>query len=100
LWNRVGATLANNGRGEEAIDAYQKALEIRPSFVRARYNIGISCINIGCYKEAAEHILMGISMNKRGLSSTEEGLNVSSKSWDMLKKALIRMVNNIYCVNG
>lgn len=92
LWNRMGATLANNGRSEEAIDAYHKALELRPSFVRARYNIGVSCVNIGCYKEAAEHILTGLSMHKRGNGDSEEGVNVSSNSWEMLRKAFIMMV--------
>ena len=36
LWSRLGATLANSGRSEEAIDAYHKALEINPTFVRGR----------------------------------------------------------------
>lgn len=89
----MGATLANNGRSEEAIDAYHKALELRPSFVRARYNIGVSCVNIGCYKEAAEHILTGLSMHKRGNGDSEEGVNVSSNSWEMLRKAFIMMVS-------
>ena len=64
LWNRLGATLANSGRSEEAIDAYQKALEINPSFVRARYNLGVSCINIGCYPEAAQHLLDALEMHR------------------------------------
>jgi len=42
LWNRLGATLANSGKSEEAIEAYYKALEIKPSFVRGRYNLGVS----------------------------------------------------------
>ncbi|RLV90330.1 Histidine biosynthesis trifunctional protein [Spathaspora sp. JA1] len=57
LWNRLGASLANSNRSEEAVDAYFKALQLKPTFVRARYNLGVSCINIGCYKEAAEHLL-------------------------------------------
>ncbi|CAO3696520.1 unnamed protein product [Rhizopus stolonifer] len=89
LWNRLGATLANNGRSEEAIDVYHKALQLRPSFVRARYNIGVSCINIGCYKEAAEHIMTGLSMHTR--EGDSEGVNVSSNSWEMLRKAFIMM---------
>ncbi|TKA77354.1 hypothetical protein B0A49_02455 [Cryomyces minteri] len=64
LWNRMGATLANSGRSEEAIDAYQRALELRPNFVRARYNLGVSCINIGCYEEAAQHLLGALAMHK------------------------------------
>lgn len=64
LWNRLGATLANSGRSEEAIDAYSRALELRPNFVRARYNLGVSCINIGCYEEAAQHLLGALAMHK------------------------------------
>lgn len=64
LWNRLGATLANSGRSEEAIDAYERALALRPNFVRARYNLGVSCINIGCYEEAAQHLLGALAMHK------------------------------------
>lgn len=64
LWNRLGATLANSGRSEEAIDAYERALALQPNFVRARYNLGVSCINIGCYAEAAQHLLGALSMHK------------------------------------
>jgi peroxin-5 len=64
LWNRLGATLANSGRSEEAIEAYEKALTINPNFVRARYNLGVSCINIGCFPEAAQHLLGALAMHK------------------------------------
>ncbi len=64
LWNRLGATLANSGRSEEAIAAYEKALTLHPNFVRARYNLGVSCINIGCYEEAAQHLLGALSMHR------------------------------------
>ena len=40
LWNRLGASLANSNRSEEAVDAYFKALQLKPTFVRARYNLG------------------------------------------------------------
>ena len=43
LWNRLGATLANGGNPEDAIEAYQKALELRPTFTRAIYNLSVSC---------------------------------------------------------
>ena len=64
LWNRLGATLANSGRSEEAIAAYEKALQIHPNFVRARYNLGVSCINISCHQEAASHFLAALEMHK------------------------------------
>jgi peroxin-5 len=65
LWNRLGATLANSGRSEEAIAAYEQALSLSPNFVRARYNLGVSCININCHHEAASHFLAALDMHKR-----------------------------------
>ena len=64
LWNRLGATLANSGRSEEAIAAYGEALAMNPNFVRAKYNLGVSCINIGCLQEAAQHLLGALSMHE------------------------------------
>ena len=64
LWNRLGATLANSGRSEEAIEAYSRALELRSNFVRARYNLGVSCINLGVQEEAAVHLLGALSMHR------------------------------------
>ena len=64
LWNRLGATLANSGRSEEAIAAYEQALNLSPNFVRARYNLGVSCININCHREAASHFLAALDMHK------------------------------------
>ncbi|KAK3072461.1 Peroxisomal membrane signal receptor PTS1, partial [Teratosphaeriaceae sp. CCFEE 6253] len=64
LWNRLGATLANSGRSEEAIDAYSRALELRSNFVRARYNLGVSCINLGVLEQAAGHLLGALSMHR------------------------------------
>lgn len=81
LWNRLGATLANSGRSEEAIAAYEKALMLKPNFVRARYNLGVSCINIGCFDEAAQHLLGALSMHrvveKEGLERVREVLETN-----------------------
>jgi len=63
LWNRLGATLANSGRSEEATDAYHRALELKPNFVRARYNLGVSCINMDLWPQAAGHLLGAMSMH-------------------------------------
>lgn len=90
LWNRLGATLANSGKSEEAIAAYEKALALRPNFVRARYNLGVSCMNIGCYEQAAGHLLSALAMHKTVekagrekarelLSSTGDGTDVSEE---------------------
>lgn len=92
LWNRLGASLANSNRSEEAVNAYFKALELKPTFVRARYNLGVSCINIGCYKEASEHLLSGLAMHQvEGQDTTTLSLNQSSSLMETLKRAFIAM---------
>ncbi|KAL1917290.1 uncharacterized protein VTP21DRAFT_4946 [Calcarisporiella thermophila] len=91
LWNRLGATLANSGRSEDAIEAYHKALDIKPTFVRARYNLGVSCINIGCYHEAAEHLLAALSMHQTECSHGGRGVNISENLWQTLRKAFLMM---------
>ncbi|GAA5940554.1 tetratricopeptide repeat protein [Sporobolomyces koalae] len=79
LWNRLGATLANGGLPEEAISAYRKALELRPTFTRATYNLGVSCLNIGCYHEAAEHLLAAIQgQNTRAAAQAGKGKSAAS----------------------
>ncbi|ODQ82310.1 hypothetical protein BABINDRAFT_158932 [Babjeviella inositovora NRRL Y-12698] len=92
LWNRLGASLANSNRSEEAVDAYFRALELRPAFVRARYNLGVSCINIGCYKEAAQHLLGGLSMHAvEGVEANNDIKNQSTSLLETLKRSFIAM---------
>lgn len=64
LWNRLGATLANGGNPELATEAYHKALELRPTFTRAIYNLSVSCLNLGAHHEAAEHLLSALTLQR------------------------------------
>lgn len=113
LWNRLGATLANSGRSEDAIAAYEKALTLTPNFVRARYNLGVSCINIGCFDQAAQHLLGALTMHKvverEGLERVREvvggagaavdreglerlmGMNQSTNLWETLRRVFSQM---------
>lgn len=100
LWNRLGAALANSNRSEEAIEAYYKALQLKPSFVRARYNLGVSCSNIGCYNEAAQHLLAGLSLHKIDGVTGEDykdgklfnlSTNQSTSLLESLKRAFLAM---------
>lgn len=77
-WNRLGASLANGNRSVEAVEAYQRSLEIQPGFIRARYNVGIICMNLKAYKEAAEHLLT--ALNLQATSSARSGLVNASKN--------------------
>lgn len=94
LWNRLGATLANGGKPEEAIGAYQKALELRPTFTRAIYNLGVSCLNIHCYRQAAEHFLAALSFHSKAASIGDrpllfDGVDGSENLWYTLRRAFL-----------
>ncbi|CAR25566.1 hypothetical protein ZYGR_0A01310 [Zygosaccharomyces rouxii] len=92
MWNRLGASLANSSRSEEAIQAYHRALQLKPSFVRARYNLAVSSINIGCYKEAAEHLLTALSMHEVSGGATNPSMTVDSNNiLETLKRAFVAM---------
>lgn len=94
MWNRLGASLANSNRSEEAIQAYYKALQLKPSFVRARYNLAVSSINIGCYKEAAEYLLSALKMHEvEGVSQngTTNPVSGNNNILETLKRAFVAM---------
>ncbi|OCF33079.1 hypothetical protein I316_05124 [Kwoniella heveanensis BCC8398] len=98
LWNRLGATLANGGSSEEAVDAYRRALELKPMFTRAIFNLGVACLNIGVYKEAAEHFLAALSLHPAQASvgsvngdSTDVQLYDSGSLWSTLRRALVAL---------
>ncbi|KAH9485130.1 Peroxisomal targeting signal receptor [Psilocybe cubensis] len=96
LYNRVGATMANSGRAEEALDYYYRALELNPGYIRARFNLGISCINLRRYEEAAQHILDALALQDsdgvRDDSESHENRGVvSSALWDSLKTTCLHM---------
>ncbi|OLY80935.1 Peroxisomal targeting signal 1 receptor, partial [Smittium mucronatum] len=93
-WNKLGATLANNQNPQRATDAYFNALEIHPSYIRARYNLAIASINMKQYQEAAEYLLGSLSLQKKDMVSVPSGsgsggfvpaVSMSSIIWDTLK---------------
>jgi len=82
MWNRLGATLANGGHPEEAISAYRTALSLRPKFPRSLYNLAVSCLNINCYQEAAEHLLEALE-----LQGTQGQGQASENLWSTLRRS-------------
>lgn len=95
-WNRLGASLANGNRSTEAVNAYQQALAIEPGFIRARYNVGIICINLKAYNEAAEHFLQVLNMQaasltRSGLQQTKPSNQMSDTIWSTLRMAISLM---------
>lgn len=92
LWNKLGATYANSNRNEEAIDAYYQALQLCPGFVRARYNLGIGCVNLGAYKEAIEHFLTALVQQSQANISD----NILSETINLKKNNLQQMSETIW----
>ncbi len=63
LWNKLGATLAHLGRADEAIDAYQRALDLKPNYVRCWVNLGIALGFKKEHNEAIRFYLNALSLN-------------------------------------
>ncbi|KAJ2159435.1 hypothetical protein GGF46_003034 [Coemansia sp. RSA 552] len=72
LWNRLGATLAHIGDNKEATAAYFRALELHPSFIRARYNMALASTNMGQHREAAENCLIALSLQQREMQTVDD----------------------------
>ncbi|KAG1808340.1 hypothetical protein EV424DRAFT_1574351 [Suillus variegatus] len=90
LWNRLGSCLSNGSKPEEALGAYREALNLRPTYTRVIYNVGVGmCLNIGAHKEAAEHFLSALSMQE-----TTGGGQTSDQLWLTLRRAFISMERN------
>jgi peroxin-5 len=91
LWNRLGATLANGSQSEEAINAYREALALSPGFIRSRFNLGISCINLGAYREAAEHFLTVLNIQAAGRGLVGSRPLMSANIWSTLRMVMTLM---------
>ena len=95
LWNRLGASLANDGQSASAIAAYRRSLELNPGFNRTRFNIGISCISLGAYKEAVEHFLTVLNLQRLSAANDKAGQHkpglISQNVWNSLRYVLSMM---------
>lgn len=91
LYNRVGATLANSGNADSALGYYYRALELNPVYIRARFNLGISCINLQRYEEAARHILDALTLQNSDAVGDTWGGVTSDALWNSLESVCGRM---------
>jgi len=85
LWNRLGSCLSNGSKPEEALVVYREALQLRPTYTRAIYNVGVACLNIGAHREAAEHFLSALAMQE------STGGEKSEQLWQTLRKCFMAM---------
>ncbi|GAA5898233.1 tetratricopeptide repeat protein [Sporobolomyces salmoneus] len=101
LYNRLGATYANSGKTDLAIQYYLAALDLQPGYVRARFNLAVANMNLGNYEEAIQHLLTSLSVQQADSehehlldptpSNGPSGIT-SQTLWDSLNVSLIHMV--------
>jgi peroxin-5 len=80
LWNKLGATLANDGQSDRALPAYHSALQRKPKYTRAWLNMAISHSNLQDHQEAARCYLQTLSLNP-----------AANHCWTYLRMALSSM---------
>jgi len=92
LYNRIGATLSNSGRSDEALTYYHQALNLRPGFARCHFNMAISCLNLKMYQDAAEHAYTALTLQQVSQddeTALQEQQNAQSNNlWEILRVSL------------
>ncbi|KAL3774406.1 hypothetical protein ACHAW5_010479 [Stephanodiscus triporus] len=86
LRNKLGATLANGNRSDEALPSYREALSLKPKYARGWLNMAISHSNLHNYTEASRCYLQTLSLNpdaKHVWSYLRIALTCDEK-WDLL----------------
>jgi len=80
VWNKLGATLANSGKSEQAVVAYHQGLELKPNYARSWSNMAIAHANLGKHKDAARLYLSSLVLNPE-----------ATHIWNFLQSAVLNM---------
>ena len=70
--NNLGLLLENQGRIEEAMEHYHKAIQINPNFSEALNNLGVALAAKGRFDEAIENYHKAIQINPNSADSAEQ----------------------------
>ena len=61
----LATSQANSSQSEASLEAYHKALETRPNYVRAWINVGMSFVNQGKYEVSSAQVRKGEAGDRR-----------------------------------
>jgi tetratricopeptide (TPR) repeat protein len=91
----LGNLLKKLSRFEESVKSYEKAIELKPDYVEARYNLGISLYTLMQYKKASEKfMLINHKSSQSYLLKCWYELNDQSNFINQLEKMLDQGQNN------
>mmetsp|Transcript_74311 Transcript_74311/g.193585 ORF Transcript_74311/g.193585 Transcript_74311/m.193585 type:complete len:750 (-) Transcript_74311:147-2396(-) len=80
VWNKLGATLANSGKSEQAVVAYHQGLSLKPNYARSWSNLAIAHANLGQHADAARFYLSSLVLNPD-----------ATHIWNFLHSAVLNM---------
>jgi Flp pilus assembly protein TadD len=63
MWNKFGACMSNNMDLQQAVAAYEQALDLRPNYVRTIVNLGLAKNRLLDFKAAANCFLNALILN-------------------------------------
>lgn len=86
----MGATLANSHRYDEALRAYERALNLNPTYVRALYNMAVSYMNQSNYPKAVDNMVRALQyhlpVSTDGILNTSEALRTGYDTiWNTMR---------------
>ena len=86
LYNKLGATLANNNQSEDALTMYHEALKLKPKYARAWLNLAISHANLQNFDDCIRCYLQTLSLNPRAVHvwSYLRIALTASEQWDLI----------------
>ena len=77
-WLNKGITAYDNEDYEESIKCYNKAIELKPDYADAYYNMGATYSHMGNEEKTIEYL---IKAAKLGHSSSQQWLRYNNISW-------------------
>jgi peroxin-5 len=73
---------------KKVMNIYYHALKLSFGFIRARYNLGINCLNLNAYKQAIEHFLIALKLQNNSIGTQ---IHMSENIGRTLASALDRL---------